>query len=131
MPEATAPRPRHKALTLFLWLAVLPTIGMGLAGTSKFRPAAHWQDYFVGWGYPRWFALVIGATEVICAVMALIPRTAVWGAPVLSAIMFSAAATLEIHRDGPPGWSPVSPLVYGFVFAAVAAIRWREKLQTR
>lgn len=131
MTEATVSLPRGKIAAIALWLlGALPALGVGLAGVGKFFPAAHWREYFVDWGFPVWFALVTGAAEVVGAVLSWIPRYAVYGAMLLGSIMAGAAVTLQLHRGGPPGWSPRAPIMYLVVFAIVAVLRWRERARS-
>jgi uncharacterized membrane protein YphA (DoxX/SURF4 family) len=128
MEEANAPSRGSKAGRIALWfLGALPALGMGIAGAAKFFSAAHWQDYFANWGYPRWFAFVTGALEVTGAILTFMPRFALYGASLLAAIMAGAAVTLQLHRATPPGWTPTTPVVYVVIFAVVALLRWRER----
>jgi len=128
MTETNAPSRGSKAGRIALWiLGALPALGMGLAGGAKFFPATHWQDYFVNWGYPRWFALVTGTLEVTGAILTFMPRFALYGASMLAAIMAGAAITLQLHRSTPPGWTPTTPAVYVAIFSLVALLRWRER----
>src|SRR4029077_12508452 len=131
MTETTVSLPRGKIAAIALWLlGALPALGVGLSGVGKFFPAAHWREYFANWGFPVWFALVIGAAEVSGAVLSWIPRYAVYGAMLLGSIMAGAAVTLQLHRGSPPGWSPRAPIMYLVVFAIVAALRWRERARS-
>ena len=128
MQEANAPSRGSKAGRIALWiLGALPALGVGVSGAAKFFPATHWQDYFVGWGYPSWFALVTGTLEVAGAILTFVPRFARYGASLLATIMAGAAVTLQLHRTTPPGWTPIGPLVYAVIFATVAVLWWRQQ----
>ncbi|HEV8410472.1 MAG TPA: DoxX family protein [Gemmatimonadaceae bacterium] len=117
-----------KTRRMALWLlGALPALAVALAGGAKFFPATHWQDYFVGWGYPRWFALVTGALEMAGAMLTLIPRFSLYGASLLATIFAAAAITLQLHRATPPGWTPTTPVVYVVIFTLVAALRLRKR----
>jgi len=128
MAETNAPARGSKAGRTALWiLGALPALGIGMAGGAKFFPATRWQGYFVDWGFPRWFALVIGALEITGAILTFMPRFAFYGASLLATIMACAAVTLQLHRATPPGWTPTTPVVYVVILAIVAALRWRER----
>ena len=130
MTEPSTPRRRSKAATVVVWLGGFAALAIGAAGIAKFIPATRWQGFFVNWGYPAWFALVVGAAEVGGAILVLIPRFAFYGATFLAGIMIAAAITLELHRSVPPGWTPRTNLVYLTVLAALAALRWRDRART-
>jgi uncharacterized membrane protein YphA (DoxX/SURF4 family) len=131
MTEATVSLPRGKIAAIALWLlGALPALGVGLSGVAKFLPAAPWRAYFVDWGFPAWFALVIGAAEAGGAVLTWIPRYALYGASLLGSIMAGAAVTLQLHRGSPPGRSTRAPIMYLVVFTIVAALRWRERARS-
>jgi putative oxidoreductase len=48
---------------------------------------------FESWGYPAWFAFVIGASEMAGATLLLLPRLATYAAVFLAVIMLGALAT--------------------------------------
>ena len=128
MTEATISLSRGKITAIALWVrGAVPALGVGMSGVGKFFPASHWREYFVDWGFPVWFALVIGAAEVGGAVLSWIPRYAFYGASLLASVMAGAALTLQLHRESQPEWSPRTPITYLVVFAIVAALRWRER----
>jgi putative oxidoreductase len=128
MPQPNLPLRRRKAARVALWIfGALPAIGVGLSGTAKFFPSTHWQDFFVGWGYPRWFAVMTGMLEVTGAILSLVPRFAFYGASLQGAVMIGAAITLQAHLGSPPGWKPTAPLVYLALFVVVAVLRWEER----
>jgi len=125
--EASTPRRRGKTATVGLWVGGFVALAIGFAGVAKFFPAARWQGFFVNWGYPAWFALVVGAAEVGGAILVFVPRFAFYGAAFLAGIMVAAAITLELHRSVPPGWTPRTNLVYVTVLIVLAALRWRDR----
>ena len=53
-----------------------------------------WENRFENWGYPANFFMVIGAVEVICAVLIFFPKLAGYAAAVLSIVMISASIIL-------------------------------------
>ena len=121
------PAARGRAVSVLLWiLTVFVALGIGAAGVTKFTGATQWRDSFTGWGYPAWFASVIGMAEVTGAIGLLIPRTTVYAAACLMAVMVGALGTLLVHPGGRMGWG-ATPLVYIVLLAVVVAIRWRER----
>lgn len=62
-----------------------------MAGGSKFvgmQPL--WAQNFILWGYPAWFLYLVGAVELIGAVLLLVPSIAILGSVALATIMFGA-----------------------------------------
>ena len=83
-----------------VWIvALLLAVEFTVAGASKFLPASGWSRMFAGWGFPSWSRLLIGATEVTCALALLVPRARLWACGVLLAIMAGAAATHLLHGE--------------------------------
>ena len=93
---------------IFSWvLATLLAIGFLLAAAGKLTGAA--APMFEGWGYPAWFATVIGVLELAGAVALLVPRAtrcAIYG---LSVIMLGATYT---HLVNDEGGQVVRPLLF-------------------
>jgi uncharacterized membrane protein YphA (DoxX/SURF4 family) len=118
---------RNRARTILLWVVtILISLGIGLAGLTKFTQPDHWQSLFAGWGYPRWFASVVGVLEVVGAIGLLIPRLAFYGAMLLMIVMMGALITLLSHRGGPLGWG-ATPTVYLVLLSLVGAARWKQR----
>jgi uncharacterized membrane protein YphA (DoxX/SURF4 family) len=93
--ESTERSKLRIAGAVMLWvLIVLEVLGMGLAGLAKFQ-GDQWQDMFVGWGYPAWFALVVGSAEVVGALVLFVPRFASYAASMLIIIMLGAIGTVS------------------------------------
>jgi uncharacterized membrane protein YphA (DoxX/SURF4 family) len=72
---ATRSRPRWP-LTVLYW-ALAAEFLLGAATKFWQGPTFVGPDYgdrFVAWGYPAWFAIVVGAVELGCAVLLVIPR---------------------------------------------------------
>src|SRR5258708_22562253 len=70
----------------------------------KFSPVGvlGWPSYFVkfvAWGYPAWFSVVIGACELVAAVLLTLPRRRFLGALVLVAILTGAGTTHIVDHD--------------------------------
>ena len=72
-------RLQERSLPIIIWiLTIFATLTMGLAGLSKFTNPSQWHGRFLIWGYPAWFAPVIGGLEVLGAVLLLVPRMALY-----------------------------------------------------
>ena len=62
-------------------------------------------------GYPESVIVPLGVVAIICAVVYLIPRTAVLGAILLTAYLGGAVASHVRHEDGPKGI--LFPVIFG------------------
>jgi uncharacterized membrane protein YphA (DoxX/SURF4 family) len=78
-----------------------------LAGVGKLTGAG--AEMFAGWGYPAWFATVIGVLEVAGGLGLLIPSTSRWAVLGLSGIMLGAVYT---HLVAGEGWQVLRPLLF-------------------
>ena len=96
-------------------LVVLPALGFLLAGLAKLMGAQ--SEMFVGWGYPAWFAYVIGVLEVGGAIGLLVPKTTRTAAAGLSVIMAGAVATHVMNAEA-------AQLVRPLAFAALMWAGW-------
>src|SRR5258708_21483293 len=70
----------------------------------KFSPVGvlGWPSYFVkfvAWGYPAWFSVVIGACELVAAVLLTLPRRRFLGALILVAILTGAVTPNIVDHD--------------------------------
>jgi hypothetical protein len=86
---------------------------------------------FVRWGYPAWFAMVIGAAEIFAAVMLIRPRRRFLGAAMLVLVLTGAVTTHVINHDA-IGDSLAAPT--HLVFAAIIALanwpaHWMDPLK--
>ena len=87
------------ARLILSWVLIVPVaLLFGLAGLPKLGGAA--GEMFMNWGYPAWFALVIGALESVGAVGLLLPKTMRWGVYLMTVIMIGAAITHLINGEG-------------------------------
>ena len=112
-----------------LWLVVvLAALSLGEAGWGKFEHAEGWQHWFGRWGYPPWFAQVIGVVELGGAVLLLIPRTSSYAAATLIGVMLGAFYTVMTNETD-LGW--VDPLVNIALLSIVAAGQWRRRWRRR
>ncbi len=101
----------------------------------KFSPVGilGWPSYFekfVKWGYPAWFSVVIGACELVAAVLLTLPRRRFLGAVMLVAIL-TGAVTTHIVDHNTLADSIAAPIE--LVLAGIAALThwpvdWREPL---
>jgi hypothetical protein len=103
-------------------LTVLPILIMLLSASMKFAGNPQMLDELVNrFGYDASAALVLGAVELACVLLYAIPRTAVFGAIVLTGYLGGAVATHA--RIGDPSF--VIPLGLGVV--AWAGLYLREE----
>ncbi len=70
-----------------------------MAGQAKFTRPDAWAKDFDRWGFPDNFYLVIGALELIGAILVFIPKFASKAALGLGIIMIGAALTHAIHGE--------------------------------
>lgn len=78
--------------TIVGWvLAVLLAAAYAVSAIAKLTGAA--TEMFAGWGYPAWFATLIGGIELVGAAGLLIPKTRRWAVLGLTVVMLGAAYT--------------------------------------
>ncbi len=102
----------------------------------KFSPVGvlGWPSYFVkfaNWGYPAWVSVVVGACELVAAVLLTLPRRRFLGAVMLVAIL-TGAVTTHIVDHNTLADSIAAPIE--LVLAGIAALTqwpadWREPLR--
>jgi putative oxidoreductase len=121
--------PRSKRKTIALWVlsGLLAALYL-MAGGSKLAGVERHIQGFEHWGYPQWFRLVVGAAEVISAVLLLIPRAAFFGAGALVLMMAGAIYTHLLRATG-EGAMAIPPLVLLGLAALVAYARRPEALR--
>ncbi len=91
---------KGKARNIVTWvLQVLMGLEFILAGQAKFTRSDVWAREFNQWGFPDNFYLVIGALELIGAILIFIPKFASKAALGLGVIMIGAAITHAIHGE--------------------------------
>ncbi len=102
--------------TVLSWIiAVLLALGYGMAGLGKLTGAA--SEMFAGWGYPAWFALLIGVLELAGAVGLLIPRLTRWAVLGLTGIMIGAVFTHGLNGE-------VAQVSRPLIFLALLGLLW-------
>jgi putative oxidoreductase len=100
------------AKALGRWLpAVLLILIFLPQGWSKFSDTSGWAVAFRHWGYPDWFRILIGVTELTAAILLLTGRAAVWGALLIIAVMLGGTATHLLFDHGRHVTSEVVPVV--------------------
>ena len=106
---------QSKVMTWAGWvIAVLLGLLLTFSATMKFMNPPELEEQFGNkFGYPMKLAAVLGAVELSCVVLYLIPRTAVLGAVLLTGYLGGAVAT---HVRVEDGFNFVSPIMVG-VFA--------------
>ncbi len=115
-----------KVKNVFGWvLQVLMGLEFLVAGQSKFTSMSVWENSFKDWGYPENFFMIIGAVEVICAVLLFFPKLAGYAAAVLSIVMVSAGITRITHNE-----SPVVDIVLLVLLITLFLLRIPEKLKS-
>lgn len=105
-----------KGRTIIGWvLAVLIALAFLAAAAGKLTGSA--TQMFVHWGYPAWFATLIGVLELAGAVGLLIPKTTRYAVLWLTVIMFGAAYTHLANHEGIQVLRPA-------IFLAVLWVVW-------
>jgi uncharacterized membrane protein YphA (DoxX/SURF4 family) len=80
-------------ITLFLALVCLRS------GWLKVTGNIFWVRDFHRWGYPDWFRMVVGITELTSLGLLLVPRFASYGASLFAAVMLGAIFTHYTHNE--------------------------------
>ena len=113
-----------KGKTIVLWIvSVLLSAAFLLAGGPKLLFLDKVKPMFVQYGYPAWFAGLIGSCEVLGAIGLLIPRLAALAATGLSIIMIGATYTHVSHHEYTHAITPAVLLV---LLIAVAYVRFGQ-----
>lgn len=107
---------KAKVLTIISWvLAILLALGFVAAAAGKLTGAA--TETFAHWGYPAWFATLVGVLELAGAIGLLIPRTTRYAVLGLSMIMLGAAYTHLVNNEA-------AQLVRPLIFLAALWVVW-------
>lgn len=113
-------RSRWKVIGLWTLKIALAFIFAGAA--FKFSGAQPAVDEFAQIGFGQWFRYFTAGVELFGAVLLLVPRTAVYGAFLLTCVSIGAffAQLLVLHQD----------VIHTIVFAAIlGAIAWSKRDQ--
>ena len=125
--------PRQLMTSLYVLLALEFTVGAitkFLPGETLFGPP--YSEKFVEWGYPSWMRFVVGALELVSAILLVIPRrrTRFLGATTLVFVLTGAVTTHIVNHDG---WGESIAAPTHLVIAGVLALAnwpadWRDLL---
>lgn len=96
-----------KALWAGWIISALPALMLVFSAVMKLLKPAPVLQEFTRLGYQEHHAIVIGIIELACAIIYLIPRTAVLGAILMTAYLGGAVATHV--RIGDPFFTPIIP----------------------
>ena len=98
-----------RARVIVSWvLAVVLAAFFALAAIGKLTGSA--TEMFAGWGYPAWFALLIGVAEAAGAIGLLVPKTTRWAIYGLSLVMLGAIFTHVTNGEAAQLARPILPL---------------------
>lgn len=99
--------------------ALLLVLIFSRQGWSKFFDDSGWAIAFRHWGYPDWFRVTIGVTELTAVVLLLLGRTAAFGALLVIIVMLGGMATHVIFDGGRHMTSELVPLLLSCIVLAV------------
>lgn len=106
--------------TVGIWIpAILLILVFARQGWSKFSDTGGWAVAFRHWGYPDWFRVTIGVTELLAAVLLALGRTAAFGAILIIGVMLGGMGTHVVFDGGRHLTSEVVPLVLASIVLAV------------
>ena len=109
--NATPSQPAWKIWTGRVMTAI-PALMMLMSGGMKLAHPPQFLENFVGkFGYPAGAATGIGAVEILCVVLYLVPMTRVLGAVLMTGFLGGAVATHV--RIGDPSF--VAPALLGVI----------------
>ncbi len=91
------------------------------AGATKLAGQAMHVQAFAHWRYPLWFMYVVGAWEVIGAILLLVPKTSAFAAVLLAVNMLGAIYTTAIRVTEPN--TATAPAVLLVILVIVAYLR--------
>ena len=93
-------------------LTVLPALLLIVTSTFAISRSEDAVKGFEEHGYPAAALVPIGVTELVCAVLFLIPRTAYLGAILLTGYLGGAVAT-HVHAN--EGFIAIAPIIFGAI----------------
>jgi uncharacterized membrane protein YphA (DoxX/SURF4 family) len=117
---------QRRLLTGLCWFLALE---FAVGAATKFYPGETffgppYSVKFVDWGYPSWFRFVVGAGELLAAVLLVIPRRRFrfMGAATLVVILVGATITHIANQD------PLAERISAPVHLAItAALAWASR----
>ena len=102
------------------WIpALLLVLIFARQGWSKFFDDSGWAIAFRHWGYPDWFRVTVGVTELTAVVLLVLGRTAAFGALLVIIVMLGGMATHVIFDGGRHMTSELVPLLLSSIVLAV------------
>ncbi len=108
-----------KVTSIISWIVViLLALLFFLASLGKITGAATPQ--FAEWGYPSWFVMLIGVSELAGAIGLLIPKLTRYAILGLTMIMIGAAYT---HLSNGEGLAVLRPIVFSVFLWAIWFLR--------
>ncbi|HEY9841527.1 MAG: DoxX family protein [Candidatus Sericytochromatia bacterium] len=88
-----------------------------ISGLIKFFGPAMLPQTFADWGYPSWFAYIVGLLEIGGGLLMLGQRSCFYGASVLALIMFGAFFTHVVHGESMQAVVPLAMMALLFMVA--------------
>lgn len=113
-----------KGKKIALWIVSgLLALAFLFVGSLKLIHLEQAKPMFVQYGYPAWFAILIGTCETLGAIGLLLPRLAALAATGLSIIMVGAFLTHVLHHEYQRS---LGPLVLLILLVGVAYARAKD-----
>jgi putative oxidoreductase len=101
-------------------IRILLALAFGAAGIAKLVGVQQLVELFSAIGFGQWFRYLVGAVEVVGAVLMLIPAAGLFGGLLLTATCVGAVATHLLLIGG----NPVPATVLGALSAFIAWRQW-------
>lgn len=131
-PLKLTPQWRRRLATYLCWFIAVEFF---FFAPFKFSPVGvmGYPSYFVKfvhWGYPAWFSVVVGASELSAAALLLLPRRRFLGAVILVALMTGAVTTHIVNHDtlSDSIAAPIELILAGVAALAHWPADWRDPL---
>ena len=120
MAELSRSRPWFATVLLWMGTAILFILFLA-GGIQKLTQETSALRDFAYWHYPLWFMFVVGAVELVSALLVLIPPVAFMGAALIAIDMIGGVATtLRFGEDD----RAILSLALLAISLAVALARW-------
>jgi|GEM_PF-2919933 len=105
-------------------VAVLLAAAFIMSGLTKLSGNEGMVQNFARWGFPGFFIYVVGLTEVVAAVLLVIPKTRAFGASALVGTMVGAAGTHAMFGE----WAHIAPSIVLGTLSAITLWTNRESI---
>lgn len=122
MATQTKPRPTTMQRSIDWVVRIVLAFAFISAGGLKLAGAAQFVAMFEQIGAGQWLRVLTGAFEVVGGLLILAPRTAIWGAILLTCVMLGAIVTHAVIIGG----NPLPALV---LLALAATVLWLRRGQ--